>query len=435
MAYKFSGGIHPNDQKSTTNQKPIEKIKAPEVVHIPMSMHIGTACVPIVKIGSTVKLGQKIADSDAYVSAPIHASVSGTIMDIGKRIHPNGQEITTISIKNDYKDTISEDVTPYDLNQMTSSDIIDAIRKAGIVGHGGATFPTHVKIESGIDKVDTIIINGAECEPYITSDHRLLLECPEKLIGGLKILEKVFGITNVKIGIEKNKSNCFEVLEHQIEKQNSKAEIVPLKTRFPQGAEKQLIFAITKRKVPSGKLPSDVSCAVFNVDTVIAIHTLFETGMPMVRRIVTVSGSAIANPKNLHVPIGTIVKHLVENAGGLREQPNKLIMGGPMMGHAQFTLDVPVIRGTNAFLAFCENEDRRVQSPACIRCGKCVGVCPMNLVPIYLNAYSQTGKYEEFVKAGGLDCMECGSCAYVCPARVQLVQSFKTAKHYALARK
>ena len=304
--------------------------------------------------------------------------------------------------------------------------------EGGVVGHGGAAFPTHIKISSGLGKVDTIIINGAECEPYITSDHRLMLEHPEKLIGGLKILEKAFGITNIKIGVEENKKDTFEGINKAIADASSPAELVPLHTRFPQGAEKQLIYAITKRETPSGKLPSDVGCAVFNVDTVISIYTLFTEGLPVIRRIVTVSGSAIANPKNLHAPIGTLVSHLIECAGGLLNEPNKLIMGGPMMGHAQFSLDIPVLRGTNAFLALSGKEDRRVKNPACLRCGKCVSVCPMGLTPVYMNLYTNKGMLNEFAEIGGMDCMECGSCAYECPARIQLVQSFRTAKQKVL---
>ncbi|MFI3226308.1 MAG: electron transport complex subunit RsxC [Clostridia bacterium] len=428
MAFKFRGGIHPNDQKAATNKKAIEKVKAPEFVYIPVSMHIGAPCSPIVKVGEEVTVGQKIGDTEAFVSAPIHASISGTVTAVAPRIHASGAEVMTVTIKNDFQDTPFIGNQPMNYEEMTAEEIVKAIREAGIVGHGGAAFPTHIKISSGIGKVETIIINGAECEPYITSDHRLMLEHPDMLIGGLKVLEKAFGVSNIKIGVEENKKDAFEGIRQAIVDANSPAELVPLHTRFPQGAEKQLIYAITKRETPSGKLPSDVGCAVFNIDTVIAIYTLFTKGTPDIRRIVTISGSAIANPKNLYTPIGTPISHLIEACGGFKEEPTKLIMGGPMMGHAQFTTDVPVMRGTNAFLAFCGKEDKRVKNPACLRCGKCVGVCPMGLSPVYMNLYASKDRITEFAEIGGMDCMECGSCAYTCPARIQLVQSFRTAK-------
>ena len=435
MAFKFRGGIHPNDQKAATNDKPIEKVKAPTLVHLPVSMHIGAPCSPLVKVGDTVKVGQKIADTEAFVSAPIHASISGTVKAVAPRLHPNGTKVMTITIENDFKDEPFEGLTPYDLSKMTPDEIVKAVREGGIVGHGGATFPAHIKISSGLGKVDTIIINGAECEPYITSDHRLLLEQPEKLIEGINVLIKAFGVENVLIGVEENKKNAFDKTNEVIKAKNSPAKLVPLHTRFPQGAEKQLIYALTKREIPSGKLPSDVGCAVFNVDTAIAIDTLIDTGMPVIRRIVTVSGSAVANPKNLHSPIGTPIEHLINECGGLKEEPNKLLMGGPMMGNAQFTLDIPVIKGTNAFLALSGQEDRRVKNPACLRCGKCVHVCPMGLSPVYMNLYANKALHEQYEEIGGLDCMECGSCSYECPARVQLVQNFRATKQKILASK
>lgn len=435
MAFKFRGGIHPSDQKSATNKKSIEKLKAPEFVTLPVSMHIGAPCAPIVSVGDLVKVGQKIADTDAFVSAPIHATVSGKVKSVGDMLHPNGNMVTTITIENDFTDSVFEEVKPMDYQKMTPEQIVKAVREGGIVGHGGAAFPTHIKISSALEKIDTIIVNGAECEPYITSDHRLLLEKPNELIEGLKILEKTFGVSNIQIGVEKNKKDTFAGIEKAIADANSPAKLVPLKTLFPQGAEKQLIYAITKREVPSGKLPADVKCAVFNVDTVIAINTLFKTGMPAIRRIVTVSGSAVANPKNLHVQIGTPVANIIEACGGLKEDPNKLIMGGPMMGVSQFSLDIPVIKGTNAFLALSGKEDKRVSNPACLRCGKCVNVCPMGLTPVYMSLYSDKDNMEGFESVDGMDCMECGSCSYICPARIQLVQKFRTSKQKVLANR
>ncbi len=434
MIFKWRGGIHPEDNKSHTNSKPIEKITPPEFIYLPMSMHIGAPCEPIVNIGDKVKIGQKVADSDSFMSAPIHSSVSGNVTEIKDMMTSQGRKVKTIVIKNDFANEYVE-FKEYNYKKMTQKQITDAIKNAGIVGHGGAAFPTHVKISSAIDKIDTIIINAAECEPYITSDHRLLLEYPEKLISGILILEKLFGITNILIGIEKNKKNVFETIREEIRVQDCTAKLVPLPTRFPQGAEKQLIYSLTKRQVPSGKLPSDVSCVVFNVDTVIAINRVFETGAPMLRRVVTVSGSAIANPKNLEAPIGTPITHLVSEAGGFKDEPNKLILGGPMMGAAQFTTDIPVVKGTNAFLAFMGNEDKRTNNPSCIRCGRCTNVCPMKLAPIYMNLYAKKDKFDEYKKIGGLDCVFCGCCSYECPARIDLVQNFKATKDKIMMRK
>ena len=431
MAFAFSGGIHPNDKKSSTSGKQIEALKAPHEVILPVSMHIGAPCTPLVKVGDTVDLGQKIADSEAPVSAPVHATISGKVTAVEPRLHPNGTNVLSIVIENDFEDRVAPTVVPKDYTGMSQEEMIALVREAGIVGHGGAAFPTHIKIKSGIGKVDTIIINGAECEPYITSDHRILLERPEEVIGGVKILQKMFGLNNVKIAIERNKENTFAKIGELIAGMEG-VSLCPLKTKYPQGADKQLIYALTKREVPSGKLPADAKCAVFNVDTTAAIYRAFHDGMPVIRRIVTVSGSAIANPKNLEVRIGTPVKDLIEAAGGFKEEPNKLLMGGPMMGVAQFSLEIPVFKGTNAFLAFCENEYKTSKIPACIRCGKCVSVCPMRLMPVYMYAYGTHERYDECDKLGVLDCIECGACTYECPARLPLVQSFRTTKQHVL---
>lgn len=435
MASKFRGGVHPHDHKEATNKKSIEKVKAPDYVYLPMRMHIGAPSVPCVSVGDEVRIGQKIADKQGAFSACIHATVSGTIDSISPRLTSSGDKVETIVIKNDFKNNLATDLPRYNYEEMTGAEIVDAIADSGIVGHGGAAFPTHIKISSALGKIDTIIVNAAECEPFITSDHRLLIEQPDKLIQGLKILERVFGISKILIGIEKNKKDTFGFIETAITNASSPAKIVPLPTRYPQGSEKQLIYALTKREVKSGALPADAHVVMFNVDTVIAIATLFEKGLPMVRRIVTVSGSAIANPKNLETPIGTLVSHIVDNAGGLKIEPNKLIMGGPMMGQSQYTLDIPVIKGTNAFLALGKDEDKRAKDPACIRCGKCETVCPMGLVPVFMNMYAEHDMYDEYEKIGGLDCIACGCCSYECPARIELVQQFKNTKTSILANK
>ena len=439
MVYTFRGGIHPGPHsdpgyKSATNTKPIEAMPAPDQVILPVSMHIGAPAKPIVKVGDTVDMGQPIAEAGGFVSAPVHATVSGKVIAVEPRLHQNGSKVMSIVIENDKEDRLHESVHPYDFASMTNEERIECIRSAGMVGHGGATFPTHVKIQSGIGKCDTIIVNGAECEPYITSDHRLLLERPEEVVGGLKMLADIMGVQNAIIAIEENKTDTFPKIEELI-KDDNRLKLYPLKCKYPQGAEKQLINACTGREVPSGKLPADAGCAVFNVDTTGAIYRRVTTGMPVVRRVVTVSGSAIANPKNLESRIGTPIEKLIDVCGGFKEAPNKLLAGGPMMGVAQFSLEVPVMKGTNAFLAFCGEEDKRVEEPNCIRCGKCINACPMHLMPMMMNAYGNAGDYDKCVELGAMDCIECGSCAYVCPARIQLVQRFRLTKlHVQQAR-
>lgn len=428
MVFRWSGGIHQDDAKSATKDKEIIKAKPPQMVYLPVAMHIGTPCEPLVEVGQRVKVGQKIADTEALVSAPIHATISGIVTEIEPMKQQNGTKVKTIVIKNDFEDTPYTNLPSYNYAEMSAEEIIQAIREAGIVGHGGASFPTHIKMSGALGKIDTIIINGAECEPYITSDYRLLLEEPEALISGIKILEKIFDIQNIKIGIEKNKKPAFAGILEAIKEAESCAKLVPLNTRYPQGAEKQLIYALTRRKIPSGKRPTDVSCIVFNVDTIITIDKLFKTGMPDVRRIVTISGSAIGNAKNIYAPIGTLVEHLIDECGGFTSSPNKLIMGGPMMGVAQSSIEIPIIKGTNAFLAFCEDEDKIQKNPACLKCGKCVSACPMGLAPVYMNLYAHKKLDEEYKEIGGLDCVECGCCSYICPARVQLAKTFKATK-------
>ncbi|MBQ6867501.1 MAG: electron transport complex subunit RsxC [Clostridia bacterium] len=427
MVYTFKRGTHPDGNKEHTKDKSIEVLKAPEYVVLPVSMHIGAPAKVIVNPGDTVKLGQMVAEAGGFVSAPVHATVSGTVTKVEPRLHPNGTKVMSVVIENDFNDTWDESVKPFDYENMTQDELCDALAKSGIVGHGGAAFPTHVKVKSGIGKIDTIIINGAECEPYITSDHRLLLERPEEIVAGIEILMKIFGVRNAKLAIEKNKSNTFERIEELLA-HNDGIELCPLEVKYPQGAEKQLIYAITHREVPSKKLPADAGCAVFNVDTCGAIYRYFALGQPMYRRIVTVSGSAISNPKNLEVRIGTPVTNLIEQCGGFVRDPYKLLMGGPMMGVSQFTTDIPVFKGTNAFLAFDKSGD--LPKPGqCIRCGRCVDVCPMNLTPTYLYHMNEKDNLDGLIGYNTMDCIECGACTYICPAKLPLVQGIRAGKH------
>ena len=431
MAHTFKGGIHPNDMKAATCGKAIELLPAPARVVIPMSMHIGAPCSPIVNVGDHVYLGQKIAEAQAPVSSPVHASVSGTVVEIAPKPHSYGSDILSIVIENDFKDEVDPSIKPLDIDTMTSEEIVEAVRQAGIVGHGGATFPTHIKISSGLGKVDNVLINCAECEPYITSDHRILLEYPWEVVGGAKILQKVFGVKEVKLGIELNKQDTFDGLKQYLPEDGS-VKIYPLVTKYPQGSEKHLILALTGREVPSGKLPADAGCAVFNTDTCAAIYRLFNTGMPVIRRIVTVTGSAVANPKNLEARIGTPVSALFEAAGGFNESPKKMVMGGPMMGMAIYSLDVPVIKGSNGLLAFCKDEGDVSNATKCIRCGKCVDACPVRLMPTYLYQASQKGTVADMEEFNALDCIECGSCSFVCPAKLPLVQGIRCAKQLVM---
>ena len=429
MAQSFFGGIHPHDKKAATNKKPIELLPPPEQVVIPMSLHIGAPCRPCVAVGDHVRIGQVIGESVAFVSAPIHASISGTVTAVEPRPHFNGTKVLSVVIKNDFEDTWHESVKPVeDPDSLTAEQLTEIVKNAGIVGHGGATFPTHVKISGGIGKVDTVIINAAECEPYITSDHRILLEYPEEVIGGAKLLARMFHVDKVHIGIEANKMNAAELLRRKIEEDRAPVVIDVLHRRYPQGAEKQMCQAITGRQVPPGQLPAAIGCAVFNVDTTAAIFRAVYHGMPAIRRIVTVSGSGVMEPKNLECRIGTPLVDLLNFCGGVHEKTFKVLMGGPMMGFAQYTMDVPVGKGTNAITVFAKDEERTVANPTCIRCGKCTSVCPMRLQPLFLYMYERKEMVAELEKANVLDCIECGACAYICPGRLHLVHSLRSGK-------
>ena len=423
----FFGGVHPNDKKSLSCEMAFEQLPAPQTVVIPMSMHIGAPCQPLVKKGDLVTVGQKIGDNSG-LCVPVHASVSGKVLAVEARPHSNGTNVMAVVIENDFQDTLCEDIVkPENPDALTAEELTKLIHDAGIAGMGGATFPTDVKISSGVGKLDTIIVNAAECEPYITSDDRLLQEQPDRVIGGIRVLLKVFGLEKAYIGIEANKPKAIKVLQ---EKCPAGGDIVVqvLKTRYPQGAEKQLIQTVTGRQVPPGGLPAAVGCGVFNAATCAAIYDAVYEGMPLVRRGVTVTGEAIAEPKNFVAPIGTPYSDLIAAAGGFKEDPYKVLSGGPMMGIAQFDLSVPVTKGTNAITCFTKKQRDVVAEPHCIRCGRCVGVCPMHLMPLYLYQAERKGNTDELSRRNIGDCIECGSCAYICPARIPLVQSFKNGK-------
>ena len=430
MAQAFFGGVHPNDMKAATNEKAIEKLEAPAEVVIPMSMHIGAPCKPIVAVGDHVKIGQRIGEPGGFVSAPIHASVSGTVKAVEPRPYSMGGKMMSVVIENDFQDTISEEVQPVaDPDSLTPEQLVEIVKNAGIVGQGGATFPTHVKISSGLGKVDYVIINAAECEPYITGDHRTCLERPDQVIKGATLLAKCFGVDKVYIGIEANKQNAADVLNAKIAELQAPVVVEVLHTRYPQGAEKQLCQAVSGRQVPSGKLPADAGCCIFNLNTTCAIYRAVYDGMPVVNKIVTVSGSGVIEPKNIECPIGTPISNLFDACGGLKEETYKLIMGGPMMGLAQYSTEVSVGKGTGAMLAFAGDEEKYVAEPQCIRCGKCVGVCPIRLEPVFMYKYLMKGDVETWQnELHGMDCIECGACTYTCPARLPLTHAFRLGK-------
>lgn len=429
MAQSFFGGIHPNDQKAATNKKPIETLPPPARVVIPMSLHIGAPCTPCVSVGDYVTVGQKVGDAPAFVSAPVHASISGKVAAVEPRIHFSGVPVMSVVIENDFNETPCESLAPVpDPDSLTPEQLSALIKEAGIVGMGGATFPTHVKITSGLGKVDTVIVNASECEHYITSDHRILLEEPEAVLGGVKLLARIFGVDRVHIVIEQNKANAAGMLKLKIDEEKAPAVVDLLPTRYPQGAEKQLCQSITGRQVPPGALPASIGCAVFNVVTTIAIYRAVYEGRPVTHRVVTVSGSGVNEPKNLLCPIGTPISDLLDACGGVKQETFKILMGGPMMGHAQFDMSAPIGKGTNAILAFADKEERTVEHPACIRCGKCVSVCPMHLQPVFMYQYEAAGMLPELEAAHVLDCIECGACTYICPGRLHLVQAFRAGK-------
>ncbi len=421
----FKGGAHVPHFKNTSECETI-KMPVPEKVIIPMLMHIGAPCRPLVKKGDTVKVGQVIGTSDKFVSSPIHSSVSGVVTEVASILYPGGFHVQSVEIKTDGNQEVHESVKPpvYGDNK----ELLEAIKQSGLVGLGGAGFPAHVKLAPPEDKkIDTLIINGAECEPYITSDYRELIENTSGVIEGARIAAKLLGVSNVIIGVEDNKPAAIEKLR-SVAGENGGIEVVSLKSLYPQGAEKMLIYALTGRKVQPGKLPADSGVVVMNVNSASFLAQYLKTGMPLIKKKVTIDGSAIAKPCNVEVLIGTQLSEIIEFTGGFKEDPKKVLMGGPMMGIAQFSLNSSLLKQNNAILAFGEKDAVLPEESACIRCGRCVTACPMNLVPLNLNLYALKANVEGLSKYNCNDCIECGCCSYVCPAKRHIVQSIRLGK-------
>ena len=431
----FRGGIHPPHHKKFTEKLSVENAVEPKRVVIPMQQHIGAPCDPLVKVGDKVFVGQKIGEAKGFVSAPVHSSVSGEVKQIA--IMPTaGGEGQCIVIESDGLNVLHESVIPKgEINNLTGKEILAIIKEAGIVGLGGATFPTHVKLSPPPEKkIDTIILNGAECEPFLTADHRLMLESPEKIIYGLKAMMKVVDVETAYIGIENNKPDAIEVMKNAA-KNESNIHVVGLVTKYPQGAEKQLINACTSREVPSGGLPMDAGVIVNNVATAAAISDAIQLGMPLIQRIATITGKGVKTPKNLLIKVGTSVKEIIEQCGGYNTNPGKIILGGPMMGLAQYTDELPATKGTSGILILTQEDARLPEPDPCIRCGKCIEVCPINLQPLFLSAFSLQNMHETTEKYNALDCIECGSCSYICPSKRPLLQSIRVSKREIIAKK
>ncbi|MBR4983604.1 MAG: electron transport complex subunit RsxC [Lachnospiraceae bacterium] len=431
----FVGGVHPYEGKELSKDKPIKDVLPKGDLVYPLSQHIGAPAVPIVAKGDRVLRGQKIAEAGGFVSAPIYASVSGTVKAIEPRRVVTGDLIMSIVIENDgqYEEVVYPAAKP--LEEMTREEIIECVKEAGVVGMGGAGFPTHVKLSvKNPEKIDYVIANCAECEPYLTSDYRRMMEEPEKLIEGLKVSLALFPNAKGILAVEDNKEDCIALLKEKTIDEK-RIVVTRLKTKYPQGAERQLIYATTKRKINSTMLPADVGCVVNNVDSIVAIYNAVYHRKPLMERIVTITGDAIRNPQNMRVHIGTNYHELIEAAGGFKEEPVKIISGGPMMGFGVFELDLPTTKTASALLCLTKDEVSEMEPSACINCGRCLEVCPGRVMPSKLATLAEKHKEEEFIANDGMECCECGCCSYVCPAKRHLTQSIKSMRKTVLSKR
>ena len=421
----YYGGVHPSERKEFTEHLPLKKFPDPEVVVIPLSMHAGAPAEPVVQVGDTVKVGQKIGEAAAFISSPVHSSVSGTVTAIETRRHATREECLSVVIQSDGKNTLHESVQPHKaLEDLTPDEIVDIVREAGIVGMGGAGFPTAVKLKPA-KPVDTVLLNGCECEPLLTADHRVLLEYADDVIYGLKAMIKTVGAEKGIIVIEDNKQDAIELMEDKTAGCEN-IEVVAAKTKYPQGAEKMLIKRVLKRQVPSGGLPADVGCVVANVSTTKAISDAIQKGMPLIERVVTMTGERLKNPGNYIVKIGTSTKELIDYCGGITGDDVTIKAGGPMMGFDLSDPDVPIMKGSNGIIAV--DTDHTAEQP-CIKCGRCVDVCPMELSPLYFSKYADEENWQGMKEKNVMDCIECRSCEYICSSKIPLVTKIKAGKN------
>ncbi len=427
MKHFFFGGIHPKYNKEMSTNSVDFTTVTPKQVIIPLLQHVGVKCEPLVKVGDYVKKGQIIGDAQGRC-VPVHASVSGTVTAVEPRPNSNGALVDAVVIDNDFKcNTVEYVKNDLPIEQIDAQSVLDTIRNAGIVGMGGAAFPGNIKALASMGNIDTLIANACECEPYITADDVLLRTNAKSVFEGMMILKSLLSPKRLVLAVEDNKVYALEKL-NELSANYPDVEIAILPAKYPQGSEKQLIQALTDRQVPPGGLPVDVDCVVFNVSTFAAIYRAVRMGMPLVERIVTISGEAVAKPQNFIVPIGTPFYDLVEAAGGLNDKTHRVISGGPMMGVAQSELCVPVVKATNSVLCLLEDKNAKVDNPVCLRCGKCVSVCPMHLEPLYLYRFTLNENTKELDRLNIFDCIECGSCSYICPGKLPLVEKFRIGK-------
>ena len=431
----FKGGVHPYDGKELSKAKPVKEFLPGKEMVYPLAQHIGAPAQPVVKKGDSVLAGQKIAEMGGFVSAPIHATVSGVVKDLKKVRNNVGAMVDAIIIENDEKYETVEFQPAKSLDALSKEEIIARIKEGGVVGMGGAGFPTHVKLSPREpEKIEYVLVNGAECEPYLTSDYRRMLEQPEWIIGGLKCMLKLFDHAKGCICIEDNKPDCIEKITEMV-KDEPRIEVCTLKTKYPQGAERCLIAAVSGREINSSMLPADAGCVVDNIDTVCAVYRAVMFGEPVMDRIVTVTGDAVADPCNFNVKLGSSFADLLEAAGGLKQPAEKIISGGPMMGFAMFDYHVPVVKTSSAMLCMSKDEVSANEPTACINCGRCVSACPARLIPSRLATYSEHGQEELFVKNNGMECVECGCCSFTCPAKRPLTQSVRSMRKTVLANR
>ena len=428
MKFTFKGGLHIPESKNTSGCA-IRRMPAPDILNVPLSQHIGAPGQPSVKKGDKVARGQKIGDVTGGLGCPVHSAISGKVIDIVEKVNNFGTKTTNIVIENDHEDRTVNEFQPFegDFTDIDTDKAIERIREAGISGMGGATFPTYAKISSALGKVDKLIINCAECEPYITANHRLLLEEPDVVIGGMKILLCILKLRHGDIAIEDNKHDAIKLIKEK----TSGSDLISvkvLKTKYPQGDERQLIYALYKREIPAGKLPADVKCVVFNAETCAAVYRAFVDGIPLIERVVTIDGDCVKEPSNVLAPIGVSYQDIIDFCGGVTKPIKRIINGGPMMGAGQWDMTYSVSKGTSALLVFSDDDDISDLGGQCIRCGRCVSGCQMHLEPVYLALFARNGKYDLCEKYGVRSCVECGLCSYVCRGGVPITQLNRKAK-------